>query len=31
MRLKTVLSGVMYEFKDLNEVMAKANEDGKGQ
>jgi len=30
MRLKTVLSGVMYEFKDLNEVMAKANEEKSG-
>ena len=30
MRLKTVLSGVTYEFKDLNEVMAKANEEKSG-
>ena len=30
MKLKTVLSGNMYEFKDLNEVMAKANEEKSG-
>jgi ethanolamine ammonia-lyase large subunit len=30
MKLKTVLSGSMYEFKDLNEVMAKANEEKSG-
>jgi len=30
MRLKTVLSGVTYEFGDLNEVMAKANEEKSG-
>ncbi|MEA3544019.1 MAG: ethanolamine ammonia-lyase subunit EutB [Thermodesulfobacteriota bacterium] len=30
MRLKTVLSGATYDFKDLNEVMAKANEEKSG-
>lgn len=30
MRLKTVLFGVGYEFKSLNEVMAKANEEKSG-
>ncbi len=30
MRLKTVLSGIVYEFKDLNEVLAKANEEKSG-
>lgn len=30
MTLKTVLFGVVYEFKDLNEVLAKANEEKSG-
>ncbi len=30
MRLKTQLSGVTYSFKDLNEVLAKANEEKSG-
>lgn len=30
MRLKTVLSGIVYEFKDLKEVLAKANEEKSG-
>ncbi len=30
MRLKTKLFGTLYEFKDLNEVMAKANEEKSG-
>jgi len=30
MRLKTRLSGVTYSFKDLNEVLAKANEEKSG-
>jgi ethanolamine ammonia-lyase large subunit len=30
MRLKTVLSGIGYEFKDLKEVLAKANEEKSG-
>lgn len=30
MRLKTVLFGTAYEFKDLNEVLAKANEEKSG-
>lgn len=30
MRLKTVLSGIAYEFKDLKEVLAKANEEKSG-
>ena len=30
MRLKTVLSGITYEFKDLKEVLAKANEEKSG-
>ena len=30
MRLKTVLSGIVYEFKSLNEVLAKANEEKSG-
>ncbi len=30
MKLKTVLSGVVYEFKDLKEVLAKANEEKSG-
>ncbi|SEA28686.1 Ethanolamine ammonia-lyase heavy chain [Desulfuromusa kysingii] len=30
MKLKTVLSGIVYEFKDLKEVLAKANEEKSG-
>ncbi|MCP4117267.1 MAG: ethanolamine ammonia-lyase subunit EutB [Desulfobacteraceae bacterium] len=30
MRLKTKLFGTLYEFKDINEVMAKANEEKSG-
>lgn len=30
MKLKTILSGIVYEFKDLKEVLAKANEEKSG-
>ncbi|MFK5927816.1 MAG: ethanolamine ammonia-lyase subunit EutB [Desulfuromusa sp.] len=30
MKLKTLLSGIVYEFKDLKEVLAKANEEKSG-